>query len=188
MLTAVRSGALCFALALSSHAAPAADKPAATPALPDAAALNKLSARFAPVDLVVDVGPLPASERAALVELIAAAKIMDALFLRQVWAGNETLLLDLVRDRSPLGQARLQAFLKDKGPWLRLDADRPFLPGIGPKSPAANFYPADASKADIETWMRALPAPARAAAEGFFTTIRRGPDGKLQAIPYSLEY
>ena len=94
---------------------------------PRRAALNKLSARFAPVDLVVDVAALPASERAALVELIAAAKIMDALFLRQVWAGNEALLLDLVRDRSPLGQARLHAFLQNKGPWLRLDGDRPFL-------------------------------------------------------------
>jgi hypothetical protein len=189
MLTVVRSGVLCLSFALSAHAAPAADdKPAAPPPLPDAAALNKLQARFAPVDLAADVGPLPAGERAALVELIAAAKIIDALFLRQVWAGNEALLLDLLRDRSPLGQARLRAFLKDKGPWLRLDGDRPFLPGIGPKSPAANFYPADASKADVETWMRALPAPARAAAEGFFTTIRRGPDGKLQAVPYSLEY
>ena len=121
-------------------------------------------------------------------ELIAAAKIMDALFLRQVWAGNETLLLDLMRDRSPLGQARLHAFLQNKGPWLRLDGDRPFLPGVGPKPPAANFYPADATKAEVESWMHALPAPARAAAEGFFTTIRRAPDGKLQAIPYSLEY
>ena len=36
--------------------------------------------------------------------------------------------------------------------------------------------------------MRTLPAPARTAAEGFFTTIRRTPDGELQAVPYSLEY
>src|SRR5262249_45252888 len=151
-------------------------------------ALNRLSARLAPVDLAVDIQALPASERAALAQLIAAAKIMDTLALRQVWAGNETLLLELVRDRSPLGQARLHAFLQNKGPWLRLDGDRPFLPGVGPKPPGANFYPADASKADVEGWMRALPAPARTAAEGFFTTIRRTTDGKLQAIPYSLEY
>jgi len=105
-----------------------------------------------------------------------------------VWAGNEAVLLDLVRDRSPLGQARLHAFLQNKGPWLRLDGDRPFLPGVGAKPPQANFYPAGATKADIETWLRALPAPARATADGFFTTIRRTPDGKLQAIPYSVEY
>ena len=127
-------------------------------ALPDVATLNKSSAKLAPVDLVVDVGALPAGERAALGEMIAAAKIMDALFLRQVWAGNETVLLDLVRDRSPLGQARLHAFLQNKGPWLRLEDDRPFLPGVGPKPPAANFYPADATKAEVEKWMQGLPA------------------------------
>ena len=171
-----------------AHAAPAPDKDAAPAPLPDAAALSKQSAKLAPVDLAVDVAALPAGERAALVEMIAASKIMDALFLRQVWAGNETVLLDLVRDRSPLGQARLHAFLQNKGPWLRLDGDRPFIAGVGPKPPAANFYSADATKADVEKWMHALPGPARTAAEGFFTTIRRAPDGKLQAVPYSLEY
>jgi hypothetical protein len=173
-----------------TRAAPAADPPGPLPvaSAPDAAALNRLSARLAPVDLTVDVQSLPANERAALVELLAAAKIMDGLFLRQAWAGNDAVLLDLVRDRSPLGQARLHAFLQNKGPWLRLDGDRPLLGGIGPKPPQANFYPADATKADVEGWMHALPAPARTSAEGFFTTIRRAPDGKLQTVPYSLEY
>jgi hypothetical protein len=192
MVTA-RIVALSFVLVVAlTRATPAADPPGppAATALPppDAATLNKLSARLAPVDLTVDVQALPANERAALVELLAAAKIMDALFLRQAWAGNDALLLDLLRDRSPLGQAQLHAFLQNKGPWLRLDGDRPLMGGIGPKPPQANFYPADATKADVETWMHALPAPARATTEGFFTTIRRAPDGKLQAIPYSLEY
>ena len=190
MIRIARAGIFCLVLVLSARATSAPDAEPAAPAAPtpDAAALNKLSARFAPVDLVVDIQALPAGERAALVELIAAAKIMDALFLRQVWAGNETLLLDLLRDRSPLGQARLHAFLQNKGPWLRLDGDRPFVPGVGPKPPSANLYPAGASKADVEAWMRTLPAPARTAAEGFFTTIRRTPAGALQAVPYSLEY
>src|SRR6476619_7130766 len=100
-------------LSAKALAAPAPD--AAAP--PDAAALNKLSARLVPVDLTVDVQALPANERAALVALIDASTIIDALFLRQVWAGNETLLLDLLRDRSPLGLARLHAFLQNKGPW-----------------------------------------------------------------------
>jgi hypothetical protein len=189
MIAVARAGGPCLVLALiaRAHAAPAPEtRPVPPP--PDAAALNKLSARLAPVDLTVDVQTLPVNERAALVELLAAAKIMDGLFLRQAWAGNEALLLDLVRDRSPLGQARLHAFLQNKGPWLRLDGHRPLLTDIGPKPAQANFYPADATKADVEAWMRSLPAPARATADGFFTTIRRGPDGKLQAIPYSLEY
>jgi len=190
MTLITRAGAsfLVLALATVTYAAPAPETPPPAAPLPDAVGLTKVSARLAPVDLTVDVGALPAGERAALTELLAAAKMMDGLFLRQAWAGNDTALFELMRDRSPLGQARLRAFIQNKGPWLRLDGDRPFLPGVGPKPPQANFYPAGATKAEVETWMHALPAPARTSAEGFFTTIRRAPDGKLQAIPYSVDY
>ena len=47
------------------------------------------------------------------------------------------------------------------------------------KPEPANFYPAGATKAEVEQWMQELPAPRRTRATGFFTTIRRGPDGKL---------
>ena len=60
---------------------------------------------------------------------------MDTLFLRQAWAGNETLLLDLARDRTPLGRARLRYFVLNKGPWSRLDHNAPFLPGVRDKPP-----------------------------------------------------
>ena len=56
-----------------------------------------MAARFAPVDLTADVATLPANERQALAKLVDAAKVIDALFLRQVWAGNEAMLLDLRR-------------------------------------------------------------------------------------------
>jgi len=159
-------------------------------AVADTAALKRLVARLAPVDLTANVDGLPANEREALALILRAAQIMDPLFRRQVWAGNETLLTELVRDRdvSPLGRERLHAFFQNQGPWLRLDEERPFLPGVGAKPPAANFYPADASKADVEQWMKGLPAADRAAAGGFFTAIRRGVDGRFIIVPYSVEY
>ena len=167
----------------------AAATPAAPPAgLPDLAALNQTTARLAPVDLVVDLAGLPAAELAALAKIVEAAKVMDTLFLRQVWAGNETLLLDLVADPSLLGKVRLHAFLQNKGPWLRLDEERPFLPGVGDKPVAGNFYPAGATRKELEDWMNQLPAAEHEAATGFFTTIRRTPEGKLQVVPYSQEY
>jgi hypothetical protein len=140
------------------------------------------------VELKADISGLPANERQALAKIVKAAEVMDALFLRQVWAGNEALLLELVGDRTPLGQARLHAFLLDKGPWSRLDHDAPFVPGVPAKPESGNFYPAGATKDEVEAWLKSLPAAERAAAEGFFTTIRRGLDGKLMAVPYSVEY
>jgi hypothetical protein len=159
------------------------------PKLPDVRELAKLSAKLAPVELGVDLSRLPVSERAALAAIVQAARIMDPLYLRQVWSGNQELLLQLTSDSTPLGRARLKAFLQNKGPWLRIaDEETPFLPDVGAKPAAGGFYPPGSTKAELEAWMRSLPAPARAAAEGFFTTIRRGPDGKLLSVPYSVEY
>ena len=101
---------------------------------PETQKLQTMAARFAPVDLTADVSKLPENERQALAKLIAAAKIFDALFLRQVWEGNESMLLDLARDDSPLGRARRHYFLINKGPWSRLDANEVFIPGA-PKKP-----------------------------------------------------
>jgi len=161
---------------------------AADTAAPDLATLTRMSARFAPVDIGADVSKLPANERRALVYLIEAARQVDAIFLRQVWAGNDALLMDLSGDSSPLGRARLAYFLLNKGPWSRLDHNAPFIPGVPAKPEGANFYPAGASKADIEAWLKGLSEADRTAANGFFTTIRRTPEGRFTAVPYSVEY
>jgi hypothetical protein len=150
--------------------------------------LEQMAGRFAPVDLRADVSGLPDNERQALAKLVSAAKVFDALFLRQVWEGNESLLLELVRDTSELGQARLHYFLINKGPWSRLDANAAFIPGVPEKPHAANFYPAGATKEDVDAWLKALPPAERTQATGFFTTIRRAPDGRFVAVPYALEY
>ena len=36
--------------------------------------------------------------------MVRAAQVMDALFLEQVWAGNETMLYSLIKDESPARQ------------------------------------------------------------------------------------
>ncbi|MGE3403129.1 MAG: hypothetical protein AB7K63_11105 [Vicinamibacterales bacterium] len=147
-----------------------------------------MTARFAPVDLTADISALPENERQALAKLIEASKVIDALFLRQAWSGNEALLLDLVRDTSDLGRARLHYFLVNKGPWSALDENEPFVPGVPAKPESANFYPAGATKAEVEAWINGLSPAERQRATGFFTTIRRGADGRFVAVPYSLEY
>jgi hypothetical protein len=158
------------------------------PSAPDETRLRAMTARFAPVELRADLSGLPGNEREALARIIEAARIMDPLFLRQVWAGNQALLMELLGDTSGLGEARRHAFLINKGPWSRLDHDAPLIPGVPVRPEGANFYPAGASRQDVEDWLKALPEDERAAATGFFTTIRRGADGRFVAVPYSVEY
>jgi Peptidase family M49 len=171
---------------------PPSPSPSPSPRGEDASAaavrINGMAARFAPVPIAADVSRLGANERQALARMVQAARIMDTLFLRQVWAGNETLLLELIADESPLGRARLHYFLVNKGPWSRLDKDAAFVPGVPEKPPQANFYPAGATREEVESWMKGLPEAEAARARGFFTTIRRTPEGRLSAVPYSVEY
>jgi Peptidase family M49 len=170
----------------ANTSAPAAGSSAPAPA--DGGDLTRKAARFAPTEITADISALPPNERSALTHMIRAAEVMDALFLEQIWGGNEAMLFDLLRDESPAGRQRLHYFLINKGPWSRLDHNEPFVPGAPPKSPSANYYPPDATKQEIESWIQSLPPAERARATGFFTTIRRGPDGRLMAVPYSTEY
>ena len=66
-----------------------------------------MTARFAPADIGADIAALPDNERHALAQLIDAARIMDGLFLRQVWAGNDAMLQELAaRATGRSGRAR----------------------------------------------------------------------------------
>ena len=171
--------------------------------VPSIQELRGMIARFAPAEIGADISTVPENERRALAKLVEASRVMDSLFLRQVWAGNDALLQELSRAALPRGrtagsgddtdrlderQLRLHYFLINKGPWSRLDHNRPFVAGVPVKPEGANFYPARASKDEIQKWIDSLPAAARAEATGFFTTIRRRPDGSLTAVPYSIEY
>src|SRR6266403_837232 len=69
--------------------------------VPDTQRLQRMAARFAPTDITADVSKLSDADRRVLATLVEASTIVDALFLRQVWAGNDAMLMDLVRDESP---------------------------------------------------------------------------------------
>ena len=184
----------CLALAAAT-AAFSGDPLVRDQTAPPTAELRTMIARFAPADIGADTTRLPPGERDALAKLVEAARIMDSLFLRQVWAGNDALLQQLAHAAvaSPVGptrsnaEARLHYFLINKGPWSRLDHNQPFVPGVPAKPEAANFYPAGATKAEVEQWLNGLQGDAKALATGFFTTVRRTPQG-FTAVPYSIEY
>jgi hypothetical protein len=191
------------AFVIAGHVTTTAQRQQDDTQMPTLAELQRMTARFAPAEIGADISALPANERSALARLVDASRIMDAIFLRQVWAGNDAMLQELARNAAiPAGPsatargprasrtaaARLHYFLINKGPWDRLDHNRAFVPGAPQeKPPSANFYPAGATKEAVQRWIDSLKGDSKTAATGFFTTIRRD-DGGFVAVPYSIEY
>src|SRR5215472_16096591 len=72
--------------------------------------LNQMAARFAPTPLGVDTSALSAGDKKALVKLIQAARIVNHIFMQQIWSGDLVLYQKLQQDKSAIGQARLHYF------------------------------------------------------------------------------
>ena len=151
--------------------------------------LAKKIRRFSPTELTASTAHLSANDKKALAKIIEAAKLMDPLFLRQVWSGNEALKKKLEADKTPAGQLRLHYFLINDGPWSRIDSKEPFIEGVPHEKPlGANHYPEDMTKEEFNAWVETLPEMEKQKATGFFWMIRRDANRKLMTVPYSKAY
>jgi hypothetical protein len=56
--------------------------------VPDTSTLVRMTARFAPTEIGADLSKLSVADRRVVAKLVEAAKIVDALFLRQVWSAT----------------------------------------------------------------------------------------------------
>jgi hypothetical protein len=155
------------------------------PAAPPAAAAPKFVAidssiqsrldKYATVRLTSDLSTLPDADKRTLVHFINAAEIINALYWQQAY-GDPQPLLDGIADPALKRLVEINF-----GPWDRIDGNKPFIAGVGPKPPGANFYPVDMTKAEFE----AFQDPKKA---GLYSLVRRGADGKLTLVPYSQAY
>lgn len=181
---------LILLLSLCAFGTAAQEKPSKpAPHIPDLPELKAMAARFAPTPLKVDTSSLSAGDRKALEKLVEAAKIVNAVFMRQFWSGDLATYAKLQNQKTPLGPARLHYFWINKGPWSEIDEYAAFLPDVpARKLPGANFYPEDMTKDEFESWVKTLSPEQKEQAEGFFAVIRRDADHKLRAVPYSEEY
>ena len=153
-------------------------------AFPDDRELARMTARFAPTKITADTSKLSPGDQTALQKLIAAARVMDEIYLEQLWKGNPALRDKLYANRkaSKLAAARWEYFWLNKGPWSDLDEHKSFLPGVPARKPeGANFYPEDMTREEFEAW--------KEKSTGFFSVVRRDPKTKaLVDVPYSVAY
>jgi Peptidase family M49 len=145
-------------------------------------------AKFAPTEVSANISGLADADKQALMKVVEAAKLIDPLFLRQVWSGNAAMEAKLAADATPAGKELFHFFRINAGPWSRLDQNRVFVPGAPAKPEGAAFYPDGMTKQDFENWASSLPPAQKDAAQSFFTVIRRNDKGTLMPVPYSEAY
>lgn len=163
-----------------------APTPAAAPALAIAADAEARAAKFARVEIAADLAALKPEDRAVLDAILPAARQMDEIFLRQVWAGNVDLR-EQVQSLAPgPGVAAAQTLYRiHRGPWDRLDAMKPFL-GAQPHPEGAGFYPEDLTREAFEAYVAAHPEQKEALTGLTTLVVREGEN--LRAIPYREAY
>ena len=144
--------------------------------------------RFAPVEITADASKLSDGDKKALAKLFEASRMLDKIYTRQIWSGNEALLAKLKADESPDGALRLKYFNINMNPWSVLDHDAPFIEGVPQRPGGANFYPEDMTKEEFNAWVEKLPDTEKQKATGFFYTIRRDASRRLTVVPYNEEY
>lgn len=127
------------------------------------------------VKLTSDLTNLSESDRKIIPLMIEAAKIMDELFWKQAYPGRDSLLNVLTDEKTK------EFVMINYGPWDRLNGDKPFIKGIGPKPEGAGFYPSgigrdELNKADFND------------KNGQYSIVRRSASGQLESMPYHVIY
>jgi hypothetical protein len=155
------------------------------PAAPQAAAAPKFTAadgtiqarvdKYATVKLTTDQSKLSPEDKRVLGHFIKAAELVNDIYWQQAY-GDPQPLLDGISD--PVLKRLVEI---NVGPWDRLDGNKPFVAGVGPKPAGANFYPADMTKEEFE----AFQDPGKT---GLYSLVRRDAGGKLMLVPYSKAY
>ena len=127
------------------------------------------------VKLTSDLTNLSESDRKMIPLMIEAAKIMDELFWKQAYPERDSLLNVLTDEKTK------EFVMINYGPWDRLNGDKPFIKGIGPKPDGAGFYPSgigrdELNKADFND------------KNGQYSIVRRSASGQLESVPYHVIY
>ena len=141
--------------------------------------------QYSVTEIKYDKNLLDDNQKIIVEKLYRAAKIIDEIFLDQVYSKNNEIKQDLENSEQPIDKLKLAYFNINFGPFDRLDHNKSFIDSVI-KPLGANFYPEDMTKEEFENWIKAHPEEQKSFTSEF-SVIRR--DGnKLRSIPYFINY
>ena len=165
----IMAGALCIIVACTNNITD--DKNAKTKENEKTEIQMKVD-EYATFRLTADLSMLSDNQKKMIPIMIEAAKIMDGIFWKEAY-GNKEALMQRIENEATRRFAEI-----NYGPWDRLNGDKSFIDGIGPKPVGAQFYPEDMTKEEFEAWDN----PEKSS---LYTLIRRDDNGTLYTLPYS---
>ena len=127
--------------------------------------------QYTTVELNADLSHLSENQKKMVGLLIDAGKAMDEVFWQEAYGRRDSLM-------NALNDEATKEFVDiNYGPWDRLNGNKPFVEGSGPKPEGANFYPADITKEELEAWDSETK-------DDLYTLVRRDEGGNLMTVPY----
>lgn len=164
--------------------------------------LSKQLARFKEIQVggAQYLDRLSTGDRKAIPLLVQVGKLVDQIYIRQHWSGNEALHAHILNQdpRDIKLELGLQLF---KGPW-GLDEEQ-FIKSIHKKENGddhsihipheppqhGNYYPDDIKKQEYLDWVAGLEGQTKIDAESYYHVVKRdAATGGLYTVPYSVEY
>jgi len=131
---------------------------------------------FVEVSLKSDmINNLSDNQKELLGYLFSAADIMNDIYWKEAFGDKESLINE-IDDPATIDFVKINF-----GPWERLNGNEPFLENYGTKPAGANFYPADLTKEEFETF--ADPDKA-----SLYTIVIRDENGILKTVPYHITF
>ncbi len=147
--------------------------------------LKTMISQFAPTEIKYDSTLLNAHQKIVLQKLYQASRLIDSIFLKQVFSQNVEIKDQLLDGNSEEDSLKLVYFNINAGPFDRLNHDASFIDSY--KKPlGANFYPDKMTKDEFNNWIKNHPADEKSFTSEF--TVIRGTPDSLTAIPYSNFY
>ncbi|MDN3638672.1 Zn-dependent hydrolase [Simiduia curdlanivorans] len=186
MRLSLLAAAVATTLALTACDTTSPDQSETQTSKPNAALVASSTERFdiyADFTLTSDLSHLSANQHKMLALLIDAATIMDELYWLQAYGDKSTLL-------SQIPDAKTRRFADiNYGPWDRLAGDASFIKGIGEKPLGAQFYPADMTKAEYESWRTSNKIMLETTRDmELYSVMERDAQGQLLITPYSKKF
>lgn len=169
----IAGAALCTAGCQSPSAESTSDVVDEAPAM---SPMQQNLTRYTSFELTTDMSRLSDNQKKIVSLLIEAAEAMDEVFWEQAYGNRQALLTSLDPDTRRYAEINY-------GPWDRLDDNKPFVEGVGPKPPGANFYPTDADREELQAAAKDDPSVL-----SLYTIVRRLDNGTLASIPYSAAF